>query len=1049
NTLPLESGFGAKPQVADEPQELHRKAARALLHSLEDNSEWSEGLTVLLSQLDNQYARLEELLMALLARREEWVPLITPGMNMSARSREAIKAILESNLESIIHDSLTHLRDLIPASLHSELVGLAGYAAKNLEREGRNSAIRNCLDMDLENRQLPGSDYNALPQWQGIKEMLLTNNGTWRSSLTVACGFPTSKDKEEKARCDAQKARLKEVIAELRSIDAILPALNDIPLLPADRFSDEQWELLNALFEVLPVLVGQLTLVFQETNTVDFAEISIKARAALGDLDDPSDLALKLDYQIRHILVDEFQDTSHSQVDLLEKLTAGWTPGDGRTLFCVGDAMQSIYGFRGANVGLFLNCREHGLGHVPLEPLRLNTNFRSDPGIVQWVNRTFAKAFPVENDISRGAVTYSPSETLRDDSREPAVQVHGLMDQQDNSAEARAMLDIIRSTQSNHPEQVIAILVRSRGHASDIARLLASHGTAYRAVDLEPLESQSIIQDLLALTQAMLHPGDRTSWLAVLRAPWCGLSLVDLEAIANVTDEHSTIKPTVLHQVELALTASQRKNPRQPPRQNDFFAPNQCDDGSPDEVKLTDDGRTRLKRVLPILKAGLAQRDRKPLRLWIEGLWIALNGPACLQDNADLTNAEKYLELLQNWTYATDLPGFFHIRDAVQQLFAAPDPEASDKLQIMTIHKSKGLEFDVVLLPGLSSGTRPNTAGLLMWHQRLNRIGSSELVMAPITAKGQEKHPTQQYLIAEDSKKAAFEACRLLYVACTRAKQKLHLFANLKTSPKDETISKPGSKTLLSSIWDAVEWQVIRHESPVPAHPSRNSPEPPPLIRLPRNWQSPELAAGHLLDVYIPRFQYSNNNPLEEAAMQSPTARHTGTLIHRYLELIGKRGIENWRSDTLQQHQRHIRNNLKALGVPATELDNACHKVTLAIELVLQDKKAGDFLSNRHPFTANEYPITFKSQTGPKNLVIDRLYTTNKGTTWVVDYKTATPRDDQTIEEFLKEQKEHHEPQLKLYQTALQQAGFDKVKTALYFPMSATWLALDGMVSTE
>ena len=1044
NTLPLESSFGAKPQVADEPLELHQKAARALLHSLEEDSDWSDGLTVLLSQLDNQYARLEELLINLLGRREEWMPLISHGAQSSEQARTAIRAILENNLKSIIQDTLSHVRHLIPQHLHKEIVGLAGYAAKNLEMEGKSSAILNCLNMDLENSELPGTDQQALKQWQGIKELLLTGNGTWRASLTKACGFPTSKNKEEKALCDEQKDRLKTVIAELQDIEPILPALNDIPLLPDDRFSTGQWELLNALFEVLPVLVAQLTLVFQETNTVDFTEISIKARQALGRLDNPSELALKLDYQIQHILVDEFQDTSHSQVDLLEQLTAGWTPGDGRTLFCVGDAMQSIYGFRGANVGLFLHCRDHGLGHIPLEPLRLNTNFRSQAGIVNWVNRTFDRAFPVENDISRGAVIYSHSEAFNDDIGEPAVQIHGMIDQEDNSAEASEMLNIIQRTHAADPEHSIAILVRSRNHASRIARLLTTHGLRYRALDLEPLENQSIIQDLLALTQAMLHPGDRTSWLAVLRAPWCGLSLVDLEAIANITDEDCAVTPTVLHQAELALTASQRKKPDQPPLQNDFFAPNQSDSDSPDSIKLTDDGRARLERVLPVLKTGITQRDRKPLRLWIEGLWIALNGPACLQDAADLTNAEKYLELLQQWTWATDLPGFFHIRDAVKKLYAAPDPQASDKLQIMTIHKSKGLEFDVVLLPGLANGTRPNTPGLLMWHQRLSSAGDTELVMAPITAKGQDKHPTQQYLIAEDSKKSSFEACRLLYVACTRAKQKLHLFANLKTSQKDETINKPGKQALLYSIWDAIELQLIRHQSETTMADTPKNPEPPALIRLPKNWQTPALPTGHMLDAYIPRFQYSNDNQLQELNYQSPVARHVGTLIHRYLELIGNRGIEHWQADTLKQHQRHIRNNLKALGVPAPELDDACHKVTMAIQLVLQDDKASDFLSNRHPFAANEYPITFKSQNGPKNLVIDRLYTTNKGTTWVVDYKTASPRDDQSMEEFLREQKEQYEPQLKLYQTALQQAGFEKVKTALYFPLSTAWLALES-----
>src|ERR1035438_729797 len=87
--------------------------------------------------------------------------------------------------------------------------------------------------------------------------------------------------------------------------------------------------------------------------------------------------ALRLDYQIRHLLVDEFQDTSVSQYALLERLTAGWERGDGRTLFAVGDPMQSIYRFREAMVGLFLKACEEGIGDVTLEPLRLSANFRS------------------------------------------------------------------------------------------------------------------------------------------------------------------------------------------------------------------------------------------------------------------------------------------------------------------------------------------------------------------------------------------------------------------------------------------------------------------------------------------------------------------------------------------------------------------------------------------------------------------------------------------------------------------------------------------------
>ena len=80
----------------------------------------------------------------------------------------------------------------------------------------------------------------------------------------------------------------------------------------------------------------------------------------------PTELALALDYRIRHLLVDEYQDTSPSQARLLELLVAGWQPGDGRSLFCVGDPMQSIYAFREADVTLFLQAQRQGIGGVAL-----------------------------------------------------------------------------------------------------------------------------------------------------------------------------------------------------------------------------------------------------------------------------------------------------------------------------------------------------------------------------------------------------------------------------------------------------------------------------------------------------------------------------------------------------------------------------------------------------------------------------------------------------------------------------------------------------------
>ncbi len=141
--------------------------------------------------------------------------------------------------------------------------------------------------------------------------------------------------------------------------------------MPKDNYKDDQTAILIDLLHCLNFAVRKLQDVFAQHHKVDFSEIQLRALQALGDEESPTDLALSLDYQVQHLLIDEFQDTSTSQYHLVKQLTAGWLPNDGRTLFIVGDPMQSIYRFRQAEVGLFLQTQDHGLGDISLEPLTL------------------------------------------------------------------------------------------------------------------------------------------------------------------------------------------------------------------------------------------------------------------------------------------------------------------------------------------------------------------------------------------------------------------------------------------------------------------------------------------------------------------------------------------------------------------------------------------------------------------------------------------------------------------------------------------------------
>src|SRR6185295_9679509 len=146
---------------------------------------------------------------------------------------------------------------------------------------------------------------------------------------------------------------------ELVAIPGLRQALIALQEMPPERYSDYQWEVLEAILKLLPYAAAHLKVVFGERGEADFTEVAQGAVRALGSPQAPTDLMLALDYRVKHILVDEFQDTSLSQWELLSLLTAGWEGEEGRgnssrTLFLVGDPMQSIYRFREAQVALFL-----------------------------------------------------------------------------------------------------------------------------------------------------------------------------------------------------------------------------------------------------------------------------------------------------------------------------------------------------------------------------------------------------------------------------------------------------------------------------------------------------------------------------------------------------------------------------------------------------------------------------------------------------------------------------------------------------------------------
>ena len=303
--------------------------------------------------------------------------------------------------------------------------------------------------------------------------------------------------------------------------------------------------MLQAQLVVLRLAAAELEVVFSERRLADYPRIAAAGLQALGTDEEPTDTALVLDASLQHVLVDEFQDTSEAQVSLLARLTAGWQRGDGRTLFLVGDPMQSIYRFRNAEVGLFLDVRDHGLGELALEPLTLAVNFRSTNPLVEWVE-PLLRAGPAATR-RRGHGRRAPhGEHRRAKGRATSggVRVHALF-RRSRLFEAASVVDVVERRLAEDFDADVAILVQSRSHLLDIVGELARRG-----VPLPGHRHRSARRaarwcwTCMALTRAIAHPADRPAWLAVLRAPWCGLTLAELHALCG--DDRNATLPELL-----------------------------------------------------------------------------------------------------------------------------------------------------------------------------------------------------------------------------------------------------------------------------------------------------------------------------------------------------------------------------------------------------------------------------------------------------------------------------------------------------------------------
>ncbi|MEE4175522.1 MAG: UvrD-helicase domain-containing protein [Xanthomonadales bacterium] len=712
--------------------------------------------------------------------------------------------------------------------------------------------------------------------------------------------------------------------------------------------------LLKQLRELLRLACDRLEVTFADRGLCDFQHVAQQAVTALGDELAPSEALLIEDGRLAHVLIDEFQDTSQLQYDLVRKLVSGWTPGDGRTLFLVGDPMQSIYGFRKANVGLFRTVMEEArLGDVPLEPRRLEVNFRSTRPVIEDVNRTCARLFQASSEASPGHVAYQAVEAFRGEGGEVTTRAFlaGESMELARRAEARWIAEDIASLDRDPEIQTVGVLARTRAQLEPVARALMERGIPFEAVEVTSLHQRPRVLELLTLTRAFLHPGDRVAWVALLVAPWCALQPGELLALLG--DRNSA----------------------------DVLV--RCEDAER-LAHLSPASRERVSALAEILRCDERRAGLRPLAERVEAAWVALGGPRLVSSPEELEDVERFLALLSRLDEEMPEDLLAELERRLPKLFAA---SRSAPVKLMTIHKAKGLEFDAVYLPALQA--RPRQGDRSLFRQFEMRVQGDEhaSLLAPVQASGERLPSGYDYLGLLERDAQTSEAQRLLYVAMTRARRLLRLSAVVRAKKDGGLAREAGSfLTLLHERFEPL----LPEAQPAPDI-EMQAPEPWPLFRLQR------------ADPALPIVNGDDDSPGEEGAENAALgdswpARDRlalGEALHHWFEIIHDdwrdHGGERWQGEWFEDYAPALRSSLRRAGAAEADLDCLQEQLVGLLRERLADPDFLAMLSPENKLDSRaeaEYLVPEGDRL--KRRIIDRLYRDAEGQWHIVDYKTGS-----------------------------------------------------------
>ncbi|MEZ5499659.1 MAG: UvrD-helicase domain-containing protein [Steroidobacteraceae bacterium] len=954
--LPLPSQTVGGIEIEDSPSSIYARVAAGFLARAAKDPQLHDAVRLVHECNDNNRERLERSMATLLSRRAQWLPLLL--------QRAGDFSVDGLNL------SLCRLMSQLVADCRKQFGVQVEQQASTVARALARAAVTHAAtpETDLDDAA------TMVQSWHRLANLMLTRKGTLRA---VAPRMNNAEQWPNGLR-DAW-SQLRE---QLSQRPGAIEALATIQAIPASaRFQEGDVALLCAIRELLLGACAELNLHFAATGRHDYTAVTAAAREALVSEGEPTDLALRLGGSFRHLLIDECQDLSPEQLQLIENLVIDWQPGDGRTLFIVGDPAQSIYQFRDADVGLFLRLRTQPIAHLRLRHLQLHCNFRSRPALIEFNNALFAA--PQDEGASLGNAGFA-SEALAVQPPTAAEVTFTQVDGGDVAAQINLLVERVVHLLAAYPDQRIGVLVRKRAEAQQCARALRDRGIAVNSPQSLALDQRQDVLDLLTVARLVLNRHDRVAWLAMLRSPCCALDLRELKAVCDGS-KAGDLEPALLDPAIRSSLGAQLSR--------------------------------RIDRLLEVLAAARRDADELGVAAAVERMATRLGLPLW-SDGAAGRAMRIFTELLNRHARGVATPDLASLQTDLRtkSVDVAAAAQQATGVTVMTIHAAKGLEFDAVILPRLESTARADNRELLEWF--VDYTAPQAVADAVLAPRGEGKNEIADFLRFLDKRRRTAELRRLGYVAATRARESLDLIAT------ESGVSQPPSGSL-AAVFASQFGQCKRLPASATSQPAAES--PPNLSSL-GYLEFNDDAFGEPLPGHTLLPEAADANALVRYDWAGDVARHVGTVIHAELLRWSANRPEDRRLNSSEQYCLM----LAAEGVSPAEIGGAVAEVESALNRLLAEPQVRWLLDPGHREAASELSLAGNVDGLIVRGIIDRSFISEFGERWVVDFKTGRHAGG-AVEEFVASEMQRYRMQLRRYSRLVGRLGPEPVRAGIYF----------------